>query len=179
MAAARDITVIIIEKGRFVTVGQDSSQRLDTACKAAAHIVRGNVMPALADTVCNTRKRLLSRVQTDIVHPHGIAAFTRLPRGMRGERTGQRGFLREAHAFFQAGANAFDGKTAGKYVIAAVRCGQLIDIDDHAEVVHLLTEYGGEAGLACAVDTGDDGVGFHGITSFFESVCPIATETGR
>ena len=92
-------------------------------------------MPALADAVCNTRKRLLGRVQTDIVHPHGIAAFTRLTRGMRSERTGKRGFLREAHAFFQAGANAFDGKTAGKYVIAAVCCGQLINIDDYAEVV--------------------------------------------
>ena len=78
--------------------------------------------------------------------------------------------LREADAARKAFADAGDREPAGEDVITAIRGGELIYVNDNAEVVHFLPKYAGKAGFARAVDAGNNGVGFHGVSSLFCSL---------
>ena len=119
-------------------------------------------MAALGHPVADAGKALLGAVQPHIIQADLIPGLFGGPDGPLGALARQGGLLGEADPFFQAGFDFADGRFSSSQFIPTQGGGQLIHVDDGAQVGQLATQNAGQAGFAHPVDPADDGIGFHG-----------------
>ena len=129
-------------------------------------------MPSTLNPVFNACKAFLCGIQRNIVKAHIVARLPCLFCCLLRLIAGKGGFLRKGYTPLQTLPNLRNCCLTTCKHITAKLCGDLIHINDRAEVITATLQNAGEAALTNTIHTADDVIYFHVSSSTYSIMSP-------